>query len=141
MMVSTRGRYALRVMIDLAENDNGECIPMKDVARRQGLPFKYLEKIVPVLTRHNLIEGVHGKGGGYRLTRSPDQYNVWDILVLTENDLAPVVCVGDGAEPCLWASECRTLPMWQEFYQYMRAFFEKKTIADLMTHAMEEKAI
>lgn len=133
MMVSTRGRYALHVMIDLAENYNGECIPMKDVARRQGLPFKYLEKIVPVLCRNNMIEGVHGKGGGYRLCRDPDQYRVWDILKLTENDLAPVTCIRADAMPCEMAGECRILPMWQDFYQLMRDYFEKITIADLMT--------
>ncbi len=133
MMVSTRGRYALHVMIDLAEHSGGECIPMKDVAKRQGLPFKYLEKIVPVLTKHNLIEGVHGKGGGYRLCRAPEEYKVWDILVLTENDLAPVTCVAQGAEPCLLAGECRTFPMWRDFYRLMQDYFEKITIADLMT--------
>ena len=132
-MVSTRGRYALHVMIDLAENYSGECIPMKDIAERQGLPLKYLEKIVPVLAKHRMIEGVHGKGGGYRLCRAPEEYRVWDILMLTENDLAPVTCIRMDAEPCTQAGECRILPMWQDFYQMMRDYFEKITIADLMT--------
>ncbi|MBQ3284824.1 MAG: Rrf2 family transcriptional regulator, partial [Ruminococcus sp.] len=90
MMVSTRGRYALRVLIDLSEHNNGSYIPMKDVAARQEISLKYLERILPTLTKAKLIEGVHGKGGGYKLTRAPEDYTVGEVLRLTEGDLAPV---------------------------------------------------
>ncbi len=131
-MISTRGRYALRVMIDLAEHADGGFIPMKDVADRQEISLKYLERILPVLTKHKLIEGVHGKGGGYRLTRSPDRYRVGEILRLTEGDLAPVACLAEGAPPCPRAAECRTLPMWQGFYEKTLAYFDGIVLSDLM---------
>ncbi len=132
MMVSTRGRYALRVMIDLADQNDGSYTPMKDVAQRQGLSLKYLERILPVLTKNGLVEGVHGKGGGYRLTRPLAEYRIGDILRLTEGDLAPVACVGCGAEPCERAEECRTLPMWNDLNNMVNAYFDSITLADLM---------
>ena len=132
MLISTRGRYALRVMIDLAENQIGGYIPMKDVAKRQGVSLKYLERILPVLAKNGLIEGVHGKGGGYKLTRAPAEYKVGEILRLTEGDLAPVACLGCGAEPCARAGECRTLSMWSGFHQVINAYFDGITVADLM---------
>ena len=100
MIISTRGRYALRVMLDLAENGNGDYIAMKKIAERQGISLKYLERILPVLTQNNIVEGVQGKGGGYRLTRKPEEYKVGEILRLTEGDVAPVSCLECGAEPC-----------------------------------------
>ena len=132
MMISTRGRYALRVLIDLAEHRNGGYIPMKDVSQRQEISLKYLEKIMPVLTQNGLVEGVHGKGGGYRLCREPDQYRVGQILRLTEGDLAPVACLSCGANPCPRAAQCRTLPMWKGFQELTEAYFDGLTIADLM---------
>ena len=96
MMISTKGRYALRVMIDLAQNYGNGYVPMKEVAKRQNISLKYLERILPVLTKNKLIEGLQGKGGGYRLTYTPDRYRVGDILRLTEGDLAPVACLGCG---------------------------------------------
>ena len=96
MLISTRGRYAIRVIIDLAQNSNGEYIPMKDVAKRQEISLKYLEKILPILTKHKIIEGVHGKGGGYKLGKNIKKYKVIDILKLTEGDLAPVACLKKG---------------------------------------------
>ena len=132
MMISTRGRYALRVLIDLAEHRNGSYIPMKDVADRQDLSLKYLERIVPVLTQSGLIEGVHGKGGGYRLVKNPDECKVGDVLRLTEGDLAPVACLAQGAQPCGRAAECRTLDMWKKFYTLINDYFDGITIADLM---------
>ena len=131
-MISTRGRYALRVLIDLAEHRNGSYIPMKDVADRQDISLKYLERIVPVLTQSGFIEGVHGKGGGYRLVKSPDKCTVGDILRLTEGDLAPVACLAKGAAPCARAAECRTLAMWQKFNTMINSYFDGITIADLM---------
>ncbi|MBQ7980526.1 MAG: Rrf2 family transcriptional regulator [Oscillospiraceae bacterium] len=132
MMISTRGRYALRVLIDLAEHNDGKYIPMKDVAERQGLSLKYLERILPVLTKNKLVIGVHGKGGGYRLGRNPEEYKVGEILRLTEGNLAPVSCLECDAEPCERASECRTLQMWQGFFKLTNEYFDGITIADLM---------
>ena len=132
MMISTRGRYALRVLIDLAEHADGGYLPMKEVAARQDISLKYLEKILPVLTKNSLIEGQQGKGGGYRLTKDPDEYRVYDILRLTEEELAPVACLTDDAKPCERAAECRTLSMWQKFYDLTREYFSGITLADLM---------
>ncbi len=132
MMISTRGRYALRVMIDLAEHNNGSYIPMKDVAKRQEISLKYLEKILPVLSKNGLIEGVHGKGGGYRLTRDPSDYTAGEILRLAEDGLAPINCLKDDAPPCQQAAECRTLSMWQGFYKLINEYFDGITIEDLM---------
>ena len=132
MMISTRGRYALRVLIDMAEHNDGKYIPMKDVAERQELSLKYLERILPVLTKNKLIIGVHGKGGGYRLGRNPDEYTVGEILRLTEGNLAPVSCLECDAEPCKRVAECRTLEMWQGFFKLTNEYFDNITIADLM---------
>ena len=131
MMISTRGRYALRVMIDLAEHDNGGFIPMKDVADRQEISLKYVERIMPALTKSGCVEGVHGKGGGYRLTRPPEDYTAGEILRLAEGDLAPVACLQEGAKPCPRAAECRTLPMWRDYYRLTREYFDGITLADL----------
>lgn len=135
-MVSTRGRYALRVLIDLAENGGLETyVPMKEVAERQGISVKYVERIMPVLTKNGLVEGMHGQGGGYRLTRKPSEYKVGEILRLTEGDLAPVACLAANADPCDRAGECRTLPMWKKYYDLTNAYFDGITIADLMKNA------
>lgn len=132
MMVSTKGRYALRVLVDLAEHCPGVFIPMKDVAQRQEISLKYIERIMPVLTKNGLVEGQHGKGGGYRLVKQPEEYRVGDILRLTEGDLAPVACLECGAKVCERAAECRTLPMWTEFYKLANDYFNGITLADLM---------
>ena len=132
MMISSRGRYALRVMLDLAEHSHGGYVPMKEVAERQELSLKYIERIMPDLTRGGCVEGQHGKGGGYRLCRAPEEYTVWEILCLTEGDLAPVTCLTADAAPCHRAPECRTLPLWQGFYDLTRQYFEKITLADLL---------
>lgn len=132
MLISSKGRYALRVMVDLAEHQDGGYIPMKSVAQRQGISLKYLERILPVLAKNGLIEGVHGKGGGYRLTRAPEEYRVGEILRLTEGDLAPVTCLECGAEPCRRAEECRTISLWVKFNRVINEFFDGVTVADLM---------
>jgi Rrf2 family protein len=132
MMISTRGRYALRVMIDLAEHSNGGYIPMKDVAARQEISLKYLERILPVLAKNGLVEGIQGKGGGYRLTREPSAYPVGEILRLTEGDLAPVACLENGSTPCGRSIECRTIEMWSRLNQLINDFFDGITLADLM---------
>ena len=132
MMISTRGRYALRVMIDLAENNDGKYIPMKSVAERQEISLKYMEKILPLLVSANLVEGVHGKGGGYRLTRAPQDYPVGEILRLTEGDLAPVACLECGAEACSRTADCRTLPMWTELNRRINEYLDQVTLESLM---------
>lgn len=132
MMISTRGRYALRVLVDLAEHTGQGYVPMKAIAERQGLSLKYLERIIPVLTRNGIIEGVQGKGGGYRLVRPPEECRIGDILRLTEGDLAPVACLECSAEPCARSHECRTYPLWVEFYQLVNDYFDGKTLADIV---------
>ncbi len=131
MMVSTRGRYALRVMIDLAERGGDAFTAMKEVAERQGISLKYMEKIMPVLVAGKLVEGIHGKGGGYRLTRKPSEYSVMEILYLTEGNLAPVECLSCNAEECKRAAECRTLPMWTELHHRITDYLDSVTLADL----------
>ena len=131
-MISTRGRYAIRVLIDLAEHRGQLYIPMKEVAKRQEISLKYLEKIMPLLSKADLVEGQHGKGGGYRLSREPEQYRVGEILRLTEVDLAPVACLSGPVNTCPRAAFCRTLPMWQKYNQMTNEFFDSITIADLM---------
>lgn len=131
-MISTRGRYALRVMIDLAEHSGGDFVPMKEVAARQEISLKYIERIMPLLTKEKFVEGQHGKGGGYRLCRPPEDYSVGEILRITEGGLAPVACLECGAKPCSRAAECRTLPMWQKYYAMTNEFFDGISVADLM---------
>lgn len=138
MMISTRGRYALRVMTDLAENFNEGYIPMKEVASRQDISLKYLERIMPILVKYNLVEAVHGKGGGYRLTRKPNEYTVNEILKLTEGDLAPVSCLECGSKPCKRKGQCRTLPMWIKLNEVINDFFNGVTIEDLMKNKIAE---
>ena len=132
MLISTKGRYALRVLLDLAEHASEGYIPMKDVAARQEISLKYIEKIMPVLTKNRFVEGIHGKGGGYHLTKDPDRCTVWEILQAAEGDLAPVTCLLTDAEPCGRAAECRTLGMWEGFYGMMRDYFSSITLADLV---------
>lgn len=133
MKISTRGRYALRVMIDLAEHYNGNYIPLKDIVARQEISQKYLEGIMTDLSKAGLLDGQHGKGGGYKLIHSPDEYTVGAILRVTEGDLAPIACLEKDAEACLRAQECRTLPMWKKLYDLINAYFDSVTLADLMS--------
>lgn len=131
MIVSTRGRYALRVMIDIAEHPNEPYIPLKSIAARQGISEKYLESILKILVQEHLLEGMRGKGGGYRLTREPDQYTVGEILTLTEGSLAPVSCLAQGAASCPRMSSCRTYDMWKGLDDLIEDYFGKITLADL----------
>ena len=113
MLISTRGRYALRILVDMAEHQTEGYIPLKEVAQRQEISEKYLEAIVKDLVKNNTLNGVRGKGGGYRLCRTPEQINVGEVLYCIEGSLAPVSCLEDGAAPCERASECRTLEFWR----------------------------
>ena len=132
MKISTRGRYALRVMIDLAEHNSENYIPLKDVVARQDISQKYLEGIMTDLSKAGLLDGQHGKGGGYKLARTPDAITVLEVLTVTEGDLAPIACLGSLSEPCERAAECRTLPMWEKLYALIRDYFNGITLADLM---------
>ena len=131
MLVSTQGRYALRVMIDLAEHQAERYVPLKEVAARQDISEKYLENILKVLVQNGFLEGLRGKGGGYRLTRSPDQYTVAEILLLTEGSLAPVSCLTPGAPACERMANCRTYTMWKGLNDLIADYFGKITLADL----------
>ena len=132
MMISTKGRYALRVMIDLAEHSGDGYIPMKDVAERQKISLKYLEKILPALAKNDYIVGVHGKGGGYRLTKTPAEYRIGDILRLVEGDIAPVACLDCNTEVCAHTENCRTRPMWNKLNSLINDYLDSVTIEDLM---------
>lgn len=132
MMISTKGRYALRVMVDLAEANKEKYIPLKEIAARQNISQKYLESIMSVLSKNNLIDALHGKGGGYRLNREPAAYKVGEILNITEGTLAPVSCLECGAKPCESVDECRTLPMWKELNGIISNYLDNVSIADLM---------
>ena len=132
MMISTKGRYALRVLIDMAEHQSGGYVPLKEIAARQEISEKYLESIVKTLVGEGILSGLRGKGGGYRLNVSPDQCTVGRVLRLTEGSLAPVACLDPKAPLCARMPECRTLPMWQGLYDTINEYFDRFTIADLM---------
>lgn len=134
MIVSTKGRYALRVMIDLAEHQSDQYVPLKEVAARQEISEKYLENILKVLVQNGFLSGLRGKGGGYKLTRTPDQYTVSEILLLTEGSLAPVSCLEPGAAPCARMAQCRTYNMWNSLNTLIRDYFDRITLADLMAN-------
>lgn len=132
MMISTRGRYALCVMIDLAEHINDGYIPMKEVAQRHGLSLKYLERIMAALSKNNLVDGVHGKGGGYRLNRLPENYTVGEILRIAEGDLTPISCPECVTDTCSRRDECKTISMWNQFNNLTNEYFDGITIADFL---------
>ncbi len=131
MIVSTRGRYALRVLLDLCSGDPDAFVPMKEIAKREGISVKYMEQIMPVLVKNGLVEAVHGKGGGYRLGVKPSECRVGDVLRLTEGDLAPVACLSCGAEPCKRYADCKTIGMWSEFNRITNEYFDGITLSDL----------
>ena len=132
MLISTKGRYALRVMIDLAEHQTEGFVPLKVIADRQEISERYLESIIKLLVKAKLLNGVRGKGGGYQLTKSPEQYTIGSILRLTEDSLAPVSCLESGANACPRAAECRTLPLWQGLNKVISDYLDNITVADLM---------
>ena len=131
-MISTRGRYAIRVMIDLAENDNGTYVPLKDIALRQQISKKYLESIMKKLVSAGFVAGTSGKGGGYKLCRKANEYTAGEILEFMEGTLCPVVCLANGKNQCPRRSVCRTLPMWMEYDKMAHDFFYGKKLSDLI---------
>lgn len=134
MLISTRGRYALRMLVDLARNAGEGFVPMREVAERQGISLKYLERILTILNQSGLIIGSPGRGGGYRLAKSPEECRVGDVLRLTEGSLAPVACLAPDSETCSRAPYCSTLPMWKQFHDITNTFFDRITIASLVEH-------
>lgn len=132
MIVSTRGRYALRVLIDMAEHSDEERIPLKSIAERQEISQKYIESIMTLLSKNGFVDGVHGKGGGYKLNRKPEEYKVGDILRLTEGTLAPVACLEKNSEVCPKEANCRTLPMWTKLDELIEGYLDSVSVADLM---------
>ena len=131
-MISTRGRYAVRIMIELAGNYGKPPLPMKTVAARQGISLKYAERILPDLVAGGLLEGSRGKGGGYYLTRRPEEYTIFDILRYSEGDLAPVACLSGGSSGCERACECRALPLWKGYYELTEKYFSGVKRSDLL---------
>ena len=131
-MVTTRGRYALHVMLDLAEHDDGRYVPLKDIAERQGLSKKYLEILVKDMVAGGLLVGASGKGGGYKLCRKPEEYNVGEILELMEGKLSAVGCLAGTSNDCPKKNTCHTLPMWTEYDKLVHDFFYGKKLTDLM---------
>ncbi len=131
-MISTKGRYALRVMIDLSKNGGDGYIPLKDIAERQGISKKYLEIIVKDMVAGGLLVGASGKGGGYKLIRKPEEYSVGEILELMEGTMAPVACLTKDSEECPRADSCMTLPMWSEFDSMVHDFFYGKKLTELI---------
>ena len=132
MIISTRGRYALRVMIDLSQQDPDSYTPLKEIAARQEISEKYLENILKSLVTQGFILGLRGKGGGYRLCKSPDQFTAGQILRLMEGSLAPVSCLDSGSAPCERASECRTLSLWAGLNEVINKYLDQYTLADLL---------
>lgn len=133
MLVSTKGRYALRVMLELAQSQPDAYMPLPLIAQRQGISEKYLESIIAILSRAGLVEGLRGKGGGYRLTRSSAKYSVGEILRLTEGSLAPVTCLEGAENPCPRAGECTTLPMWQKLDDVINTYLDSVSLSDLLS--------
>lgn len=131
IMISTKGRYAIRVMIDLAEHTDEKNVPLKEIAERQMISKKYLEAIVKDLVASGLIKGSTGKGGGYRLVKNPNDYTVGEILEHTEGPLASVMCIADDNFNCPRKNYCQTLPMWEEFDTMVRDYFYSKKLSDL----------
>jgi len=130
-MISSRGRYALRVMADLAEQEPDQVVPLKEIAARQGLSQKYLEAIMTTLSKGGLVDGQHGKGGGYRLCRRPEDYSLGEILRLTEGSLAPVACLEAGNSPC--AHPCPSLPVWEKLEKLVADYLDSVSLRDLLS--------
>ena len=131
-MISTKGRYAIRVMIDLAENKDKGLIPLKDISERQDISKKYLEIIVKTLVTAGLVNSASGKGGGYSLNRSPEEYTIGEIIETAEGPIAPVACLADETYECERKGKCKTLPMWCEYNELIHDFFYSKKLSDLI---------
>lgn len=132
MKISTKGRYALRMMLDLAEHQGDGYIALKDIAERQNVSKKYLEQIVPILNKADILNTNRGYQGGYRLARTPDKYTVGDILRITEGSISPVACLDKNPVECERAAECATLPVWQGLYKVIADYLDGITLQDIL---------
>lgn len=137
MKFSTKGRYALRMIVDLAMHQANGCVSLKDIAERQGISKKYLEQIVPMLNKSGMLKTIRGYQGGYMLTRRPDQYTVGDILRITEGSLAPVSCLESSPNQCPKAGECMTLFVWEGLYKSINEYLDSVTIQDIIEHSTD----
>lgn len=138
MKISTKGRYALRLMIDIAQHSNGETVSLKDISKRQDISLKYLEQIVNLLSKTGFVKSRRGSQGGYKLTRSPEEYTIGDILRVTEGEMAPVSCLEDEVNQCPKAETCPTIGFWKGLYETINNYLDSATIADLMQNAEEK---
>lgn len=139
MKISTKGRYAVRLMLDLAQNDTGECIKVKDIAARQGISEKYLEQIIAILNKAGYVKSVRGAQGGYRIAKDPQEYTVGMILRLTEGSLAPVACLEESYGECERCDTCETLDVWKDLHSAINRVVDGVTIADLVEKRKERK--
>lgn len=140
MMISTKGRYALRVMTELASEKEGALVPLKEIAQKEEISEKYLEAIIKGLVQAELVIGMRGKGGGYRLAKPANEYTILEILEATEGSLAPVACLEAGHKHCMRADQCLTLPMWKGLDRLIRDYFKGITLAQLMEQMKEEQS-
>ncbi len=132
MKVSTKGRYAIRFMVDLAQHDDGKPVRVKDVSERQEISDKYLEQVVAILNKAGYVKSVRGPQGGYQLLRKPEEYTIGEILRLTEGDMVPVACLADEENTCSRANACSTLKLWEKLDTAIRGVIDTTTIADLL---------
>ena len=140
MKVSTKGRYALRMLVDLAEHGGGGFVPLKDIAERQGISKKYLEQIIPLFNRTDMLLTNRGAQGGYMLARTPDQYTVGEVLRLTEGSLAPVACAEQSAAACDRSVDCATLPVWRGLSKVVNEYLDGITLQDILDQQRERYA-
>ena len=138
MLISTKGRYALRILVDMAEHLSDDYVPLKEVAKRQNISKKYLEILVKEMVAGKLVVGASGKGGGYKLCRAPKDYSVGEILRLTEGSLSPVSCHGFDDEPCANAAECPTFPLWDKLNTMIQNYLDSVSLADLLYNSESE---
>lgn len=141
MRVSTKGRYAIRLMLDIAQHSNGENVSLKDVSKRQNISLKYLEQIVTILSKAGFLKSQRGAQGGYKMLRSPEKYTIGDILRVTEGEMAPVSCLEDEVNQCPRVNQCPTIKFWTGLYNIINEYIDGTTIADLMNEAREEDEI
>lgn len=138
MMVSTKGRYALMVLIDIAQNEKDGYIPLADIAKRQGLSMKYLEMVVSMLNKGKLLTSQRGKNGGYKLVKKPEEYNINEILEITEGSLSPVDCIEAGGVNCEKAASCMTLPLWIGLDKVISDYLRKISLQDVLKMDVEK---
>lgn len=139
MLISTKGRYALRVLIDLATHQSDRYLPLKEIAERQQISEKYLESILKTLVQHKILTGLRGKGGGYKLSIPPQELQVGTVLRLTEASLSAVGCLGEHAEPCPRQCDCPTLPLWRNLNELVNNYLDSVTLHDLLTQTEAQK--